>query len=356
EPFEYTEEENEEDTSERVGWDHEIVDAAGVAFDSLFGLEEEAPDDPEDLPKEAPSQLYRAVGNKHVKCAVHRLNSSLKDGIGKDADLLELRSRINRLRDPLLAVCNQFNYPLISQADFDMIDVLLSIINAFRGFMLKLQQQSIPTILLVLPGVDGLIRLLETLKTEEKLPGVCQALIDSMEKRFSDVLKSGEQAGNPVYLDAAVLDPIVQKRDGYLDDNFALALSAIRAVVENLPPTEADVAEERSPYGFDLPPKRARVAVGSQKGKLKTELIEYRSLIESEAASDSLEFWSQHKQQFSLLSTIAFNVLAIPGAPTAVESLFSHMSRHSTGQKSSSGAYTIIRRTLLTFNEKFISL
>lgn len=91
EPFEYTEEENEEDTSERVGWDHEIVDAAGVAFDSLFGLEEEAPDDPEDLPKEAPSQLYRAVGNKHVKCAVHRLNSSLKDGIGKDADLLELR-------------------------------------------------------------------------------------------------------------------------------------------------------------------------------------------------------------------------------------------------------------------------
>lgn len=138
------------------------------------------------------------------------------------------------MRDPLLAVCNQFNYPLISQADFDMIDVLLSIINAFRGFMLKLQQQSIPTILLVLPGVDGLIRLLETLKTEEKLPGVCQALIDSMEKRFSDVLKSGEQAGNPVYLDAAVLDPIVQKRDGYLDDNFALALSAIRAVVSHL--------------------------------------------------------------------------------------------------------------------------
>lgn len=56
------------------------------------------------------------------------------------------------------------------------------------------------------------------------------------------------------------------------------------------------MSSDSSPYGFSVPPKRSRVSTGSQYDKLKTELVEYRAIIESEAVTDSMLFWHQHKQ------------------------------------------------------------
>ncbi|KAH7704372.1 transposase [Aphelenchoides avenae] len=279
------------------------------------------------------------------------------------ASLAITYSRLNRLRDQLSAVCTQYEFPHISPADFALVDEVLTIINAFKGFMTVLQNQHTPTISLILPGVQGLVRLLEERKTADVLPELCDSLIEGLQIRFKHVLESGDAQTDPIYLVSSCLDPVVQKRDNVIDDGFQRALLAIRELavsldveVENVEPERDQMSSDSSPYGFSVPPKRSRVSTGSQYDKLKTELVEYRAIIESEAVTDSMLFWHQHKQQFATLSSIAFSVLSVPGASSAVESLFSHVTQHSTGQKSASGGEAIVRRSLLTFNEKFIDV
>lgn len=58
----------------------------------------------------------------------------------------------------------------------------------------------------------------------------------------------------------------------------------------------APATSHRSTFGFDIPTKRARVSTGSQRDRLKTEIVEYRALIESEEVTNTLEFWVQHQQ------------------------------------------------------------
>ncbi|KAH7725067.1 hypothetical protein AAVH_07344 [Aphelenchoides avenae] len=215
-----------------------------------------------------------------------------------------------------------------------MIEAACDVVTAFRGFIVKLQQQHVPTISLLLPGVEGLVELLEHFKIEDKIPEVCDSLINGLKRRFSDVLESGSAGKDPIYLASSCLDPVVQKEHNYFEKDFNKSASCIRAMAQAL---ELEVDKEveevhdvpatshRSTFGFDVPNKRVRVSTGSQRDRLKTEIIEYRSLIASEEVTKTFEFWTQHQQQFSLLSTIAFNILIVPGASSAVEQFFSQV-------------------------------
>ncbi|KAH7701956.1 hypothetical protein AAVH_30907 [Aphelenchoides avenae] len=335
EPFSYQDEEQEPP----VVWTHTMVDAEEVPINQLYGMEEEAPEDAEeDESEDAEShqdveeevhcslpesqnvlqfthnslRVFRVIGkfaksHRATKMLFVESRSRNPNGRGlkllfpadtRWASMVLCYSRITRVRESLELVCQELDYPRIKNADFALMDLVVQVVHAFRGFMLKLQQQSLPTISIVLPGVQNLIRLLELKKTEGALPVVCQSLIAGLQRRFADVLNSGQPNSDPLYLAAACIDPVVQKRERYLDDNFEQASAAIRQMALSLDLgvdaevqvlQDAENITEKSPYGFDIPPKRPRTQPTSQRDKLKSEIVEYKAIIESEDLDKRLE-------------------------------------------------------------------
>lgn len=64
---------------------------------------------------------------------------------------------MKQLRQSLTAVCYSNTVDEISSEDFRLIDSVLEVTEPFRAFTKKLQQESVPTLSLLFPGIQGLI-------------------------------------------------------------------------------------------------------------------------------------------------------------------------------------------------------
>lgn len=68
--------------------------------------------------------------------------------------------RVVRMRPALAKVCYDNKVQEISAEDYAKVDEVLKITGPIRNFEKKLQQESVPTISLVYPGIKGLIGVL----------------------------------------------------------------------------------------------------------------------------------------------------------------------------------------------------
>lgn len=72
--------------------------------------------------------------------------------------------RVSKLRPSIAKVCYDNNLNDIATEDYRMIENVLQITGPIRSFEKKLQQESVPTISLVYPGIHGLLDRLEELR------------------------------------------------------------------------------------------------------------------------------------------------------------------------------------------------
>lgn len=63
------------------------------------------------------------------------------------------------------------------------------------------------------------------------LPEVCKDVQAKMREKFADVLKSGEDGSDPIYIVASCLDPPVARALCILDEKLDICLPAIKNMV-----------------------------------------------------------------------------------------------------------------------------
>ncbi|KAH7721311.1 hypothetical protein AAVH_11165 [Aphelenchoides avenae] len=374
-------------------------------------------DEADEEQREEVADSFGAIHHWHIKCVIHRLETVLRNSFKADETMKGLRkrvlkvlgrfarshvlskelfdhsrettgtglrplfpattrwdsvnitySRVRTLRPSLTAVCYANGLDEISPADYRLIDAVLQLTDPFRGFTKKLQQQSVPTISLVYVGIIGLITRMEALSREAALKDIAKDIVNRLKKGFDDVVYSGVNGKDPIYITSACLDPAVVQASNVLEENLVVAKSAIkemaRVVLDGMSVDVPEVEEVsacsvESLFGFEVAKKKPRlIAEGSSPDKLSVEFEEYRAMLRRPIALSTCEFWNRNESKLTLLCTIARNVLSVPASSAAVENLnlFSQMTLHSSGHKGRSKVQAIRRKSIMCFNEQYIKI
>ncbi|KAH7702352.1 hypothetical protein AAVH_30499 [Aphelenchoides avenae] len=395
---------------------NEVADDADSEFffverdDAAMEQHELLDDDAEDA-----ENTFTHVHNGHIRCVIHRIESALRATFNSNDSMKKLRAkvlqrispfarshilttalyehsrsvcgkglkllfpattrwssiaivfgRVKQLRPAMGKVCYDNNVEDLSSEEYRSVDLYLQVLEPIRRFEVKLQQESVPTISLVYSGICGILDMLEGLKAQRGLSQLCTTLQSELRHRFTDVLNSGEDGSDPVYIVGACLDPVVAQTTNIFDEKLDLCRKAIKEMAKLLiddydgsaPPVveEVPISAGSDVFGFEIPKKKKRIVPHAEEDKVETEIDEYRFLLQSAIKGGAAEFWIQYDAKLAYLAKIARNVLAVPAASSSVERLFSQMTLSSTGHKGRSGSQAIRRKSLLSFNEQYINL
>ncbi|KAL3089592.1 hypothetical protein niasHT_030101 [Heterodera trifolii] len=96
-------------------------------------------------------------------------------------------ARLFILCDTIGAVCDEFKIERICERDWRTVEMALEISDTFHKFVAKLEQHGQPTISLLFPGLNLLLRTFQQ-NFSAQMPSLIDAFSDQIRRSFSDVL------------------------------------------------------------------------------------------------------------------------------------------------------------------------
>uniref|UniRef100_A0AC34G4P7 HAT C-terminal dimerisation domain-containing protein n=1 Tax=Panagrolaimus sp. ES5 TaxID=591445 RepID=A0AC34G4P7_9BILA len=274
--------------------------------------------------------------------------------------------RVLKLKDHINIIALENGWPTLSKQTVDAIHNVVLLTKDIADFTTQIQSDARPTISLLFPGLHNIKINLHQKKCEVRehssidFEEVIDNLIKSIDKRFSDILSTNDESGDPLFAAATLLDSTTAGIFPNLEDLTLQQTKRIFHATSKKLNIEEDMEEDpavspemmkKNPLGFAI--KQPTINLTSTKKSFGKEITEFHTIIKEGnwCYDDPIKAWFMHKNQFPKLFEIAMAILPIPATSAAVERMFSHLKIHTDGHKNRSKSQLTKLRVLLSCNK-----
>ena len=270
------------------------------------------------------------------------------------------------LKVPLSSILEQQGWDNLANTEWRLIDYICSLLKLFAVYTQLVSAEETTTISSALPVLMELNLHLEQMKKIPELATVSSSLQSDLKQRFRRCTDPGDELHEPLYIVATLLDPryksllnptqlahgrkelLVMLKDSSSSDSSGCSSlqsgSPAAQQLQDPPPKKksrfshlSKVLEEKAKEGLHEASKRPRGEV---------EIENYLENIHSYPdGSDPVSFWIQ--QNFPSVSSIAFDVLTIPGSTAPIERVFSTAGNATTGKRNRLADKNLEREVLI---------
>uniref|UniRef100_A0A915DH88 HAT C-terminal dimerisation domain-containing protein n=1 Tax=Ditylenchus dipsaci TaxID=166011 RepID=A0A915DH88_9BILA len=163
-------------------------------------------------------------------------------------------------------------------------------------------------------------------------------LKEALQKRFKDVLQSGEEASDPIFISSAVLDisvaNLLSMSSSRRQDPRFRAFDNLKLVeVPSSILSKSAFDQESSPFGFAV--KKRKVVLFNRVNRAGDREL-HRSSEGVFRPTTCIKYWHNwhnEGEKFTRLAHSAKSILGVPATSACVERVFSQVTLHSSGQK-----------------------
>uniref|UniRef100_A0A915EK93 HAT C-terminal dimerisation domain-containing protein n=1 Tax=Ditylenchus dipsaci TaxID=166011 RepID=A0A915EK93_9BILA len=188
---------------------------------------------------------------------------------------------------------------------------------------------------------------------------IARELKEALQKRFKDVLQSGEEASDPIFISSAVLD--ISVANLLSDEQLQKARPALQSMLINLKLVDVPssiiieecIDQESSPFGFAVKKRKVVLSTGSIEQEIESYIEALKGLPSN---YDCIKYWHNEGEKFTRLAHLAKSILGVPATSACVERVFSQVTLHSSGHKGSTSESYIREKVLLTLAGDLIDL
>uniref|UniRef100_A0A915DUS3 Uncharacterized protein n=1 Tax=Ditylenchus dipsaci TaxID=166011 RepID=A0A915DUS3_9BILA len=166
---------------------------------------------------------------------------------------------------------------------------VVTLLKPIRMFSEKLQSSALPTISLLYCGIQSLIEHMSSSPHP-----IARKLKEALQKRFKDVLQSGEEASDPIFISSAVLD--ISVANLLSDEQLQKARPALQSMLVEVPSSiiiEECIDQESSPFGFAVKKRKVVLSTGSIEQEIESYIEALKGLPSN---YDCIKYWHNEER------------------------------------------------------------
>ena len=279
------------------------------------------------------------------------------------------------VKESLKTVLDVLEWDNLATSEWKSLENIHKLLKPFAQYTSLISGDEYTTMSCVVPAVMELNLHLEDMKKITEVKHVASHLQSELKRRFRKCTDPGDFDFDPVYLMSTLLDPrySVLLNNSQLEPTKTHLLRLLKDMNGGVssPSPRSSVSSPVHPPNEDLePPEKKRfchlakvleekLKEGAMKAskeppgrqELQHYLLAMHTLPED---ADPLSFWVEEEKNYPLLSTVALDLLTIPGSSAPIERAFSTAGESTSGKRNRLTAKNLEREVLLRKNKQYL--
>ena len=257
-------------------------------------------------------------------------------------------NRMLEVRNFLSHVLEELEWDNLAVSEWKVLQSIRDLLQPFAMFTTLVQGEEFTTVSCVIPAIMDLTLYLEECRGNPEMSEAAQLLLSELKRRFRKYTNPNDGEYEPLFIVGTALDQRyrlvmnavqIQSAKKHICKMMKEAAKEKNAGVSSTSECDSpshETATELSEEPKEPPTKRfrhlnrileAKLKEGLQRtsrfSKEKAEVEQYFQTVESTSEKiDPIDFWISQEQRYPSLSSLAVDILTIPGSSAPVERIF----------------------------------